>query len=104
MDMLATAETYLRKDFPDDNGWLIVDDFEFHFGKANKLIVNVMKILGIANVHTGQAQQEMKPKFNVEFRKLCVPEHCSTTGKISGENLNSPTGQIITANFPSNHC
>ena len=71
MDMLAAAETYLRKDFPDNNSQLVVDDFKLDFGKANKLIVNAMKLLGFANVQTGQARREMlKPKFNLGFQKL----------------------------------
>ena len=103
MDMLATAETYLRKDFPDDNGWLVVDDFEFDFGKANKLIVNAMKLLGIANVQTGQARCEMlKEKFNPEFQKLCNPENPFTNGKFFGDNLSNTTAQLISANKVQN--
>ena len=103
MDMLASAETYLRKDFPDDNGWLVVDDFEFDFGKANKLIVNAMKLLGIANVQTGQARREMlKEKFNLDFQKLCNPEHPFTNGKFFGDNLTNATAQLITANKVQN--
>ena len=98
MDMLASAETYLRKDFPDDNGWLVLDDFEFDFGKANKLVVNAMKLLGIANVQTGQARREMlKEKFNPDFQKLCNPEHPFTNGKFFGDNLTNATAQLITA-------
>ena len=76
MDMLAQAETYLRKEFPDDNGWLVIDDFHFDFRKANKLIVNAMKLFSIANIQTGQARHDMlKPKFNADFQMLWDPEH-----------------------------
>ena len=95
MNMLATAEMYLRKDFLDDNGWLVMNDFEFDFGKANKLIINAMKLLGIANVQTGQARREL---LKAKFQKLCNPEHPFTNGKIFRDNLTNATAQLITAN------
>ena len=90
MDMLAQAEIQLKADFPDDEGWLIVDDFSFDFPKANKLMTNAMKILGMANVQTGQACRSMlAPKFKLEFRRLCDKTNGFEDGMFFGPSLDS---------------
>ena len=70
MDMLASAEAQLRDTYPDDEGWLVVDGFQFDFPKTNKLIVNAMKLLGMANIQTGQARRiQLMGKFKPEFQE-----------------------------------
>ena len=56
MHMFASAEISFRCDYPNDEGWLIIDDFRFDFPKCNKLLTSAMKLLGMANVQTGQGR------------------------------------------------
>ena len=102
MDMLAQAEVQLRQDYPEDEGWLMIDEFSFDFPKANKLITNAMKILGMANVQTGQARRAMlAPKFRHEFRQLCNRENPFEDGLFFG-SLDSATQLISDANKVQN--
>ena len=99
MDMLAKAEIQLRTDFPDDDGWLVVDDFQFDFPKVNKLMTNAMKILGMANVQTGQARRSMlASQFKQEFRWLCDRSNNFEEGMFFGPSLNSATALLTDAN------
>ena len=99
MDMLAQAEIQLRADFPNDEGWLIVDDFQFDFPKANKLRTNTMKILGMANVQTGQARRSLlAPKFKLEFRRLCDKSNGFEDRMFFGPSLNSITALLSDEN------
>ena len=99
MDMLAQAEIQLRADFPDDDGWLVVDDFQFDFPKANKLMTNAMKILGMANVQTSQARRSMlASKFKQEFCDLCDRSNNFEEGMFFGPSLDSATALLTDAN------
>ena len=99
MDMLCKAEMVLRRDFPDDDGWLVWDDFTFDFVKANKLIANAMKILGIANVQTGQARRLLlKPKFSQDVQKICNEEYPFPDAMFFGENLSATAATASDAN------
>ena len=99
MDMLAQAEIQLRADFPEDDGWLVVEDFQFDFPKANKLMTNAMKILGMANVQTGQARHSMlSSKFKQEFRHLCDRTNYFEEGMFFGPSLDSAMALVTDAN------
>ena len=81
-DMLASAEACLHEEYSEDDGWLIVEGFQFDFPKCNKLIVNAMKLLGMANIQTGQAHRiQLMPKFKPEFKKICGRNHPFHNGK-----------------------
>ena len=98
MDMLADAEIILRRHYPDDHGWLVWDDFTFDFAKANKLIANAMKMLGMANVQTGQARRLLLvDRFKPDFQKLCDKNNFEG-GNLFGLNLNAATSLISDAN------
>ena len=87
----VTSWICLCEEYPEDDGWLIVDGFQFDFPKCNKLIVNAMKLLGMANIQTGQAHRiQLMPKFKPEFKKLCDHNHPFHNGKFFGPSLNSP--------------
>ena len=99
MDMLAQAEVQLQVDFLEDDGWLVVEDFQFDFPKANKLMTNAMKILGMANVQTGQARHSMlASKFKQEFRRLCDRSNNFEEGMFFGPSLDSATTLVTDAN------
>ena len=99
MDMLCKAEMVLRKDFPEDDGWLVWDDFSFDFVKANKLIANAMKILGIANVQTGQVRRLLlKDKFSPDCQKICNEEYPFHNAMFFGENLSATAATVSDAN------
>ena len=90
MDMLASAEARLHDEYPEDDGWLVVEGFQFDFPKCNKLIVNAMKLLGMANIQTGQAHRiQLMPKFKPEFKKLCDHNHPFHNVKFFRPSLNS---------------
>ena len=95
MNMLAEAEIQMKSDYPDDEGWLVVDDFSFDFPKANKLMTNAMKILGIANVQTGQSRREhLKGKFFEPFKKLCNTSNGFEEGMFFGPSLDAATSLL----------
>ena len=99
MDMLAQAEVQLWVDFPEDDGWLVVEDFQFDFPKANKLRTNAMKILGMANVQTSQARRSMlASKFKQEFRCLCDRTNYFEEGMFFSPSLDSAMALVTDAN------
>ena len=99
MDMLTQEEIQLKSEFPDDEGWLIVDNFSFDFPKANKLMTNAMKILGMANVQTSQARRSMlAPKFKQEFRRLCDKSNGFEDGMFFGPSLDAVTALLSDEN------
>ena len=103
MDMLAQAEIQLKADFPDDEGWLVVEDFTFDFPKANKLMTNAMKILGMANVQTGQARCSLlTSKFKQEFKRLCNKSNSFEDGMFFGPSLDSSTALLSDENKVQN--
>ena len=61
MDMLADAEIILRRDYPDDHGWLVWDDFTFDFAKANKLIASAINV--------GHGQRANRPSTQTSLGK-----------------------------------
>ena len=103
MDMLAQAEVQLKADYPDDEGWCVVDEFSFDFPKANKLMVNAMKILGMANVQTGQARCSLlAPKFKQEFHRPCDKSNGFEDGMFFGPSLDSATALLSDENKVQN--
>ena len=103
MDMLAQAEIQLKTDYPEDEGWCVVDEFSFDFPKANKLMTNAMKILGMANVQTGQARRSLlAPKFKQEFRRLCDKNNGFEEGMFFGPSLDSATALLSDENKVQN--
>ena len=72
MDMFASAEISLRRDYPNDEGWLIIDDFKFDFPKCNKLLTSAMKLLGMANVQTDRGDTCYSPRNLNLNSKSCV--------------------------------
>ena len=98
MDMCANAESKLRQIAPTDNGWLNNDDFTFDFPKANRLLSSVAKILGIANVQTGQARRLLlSPRFKPDYKKLCNPSMPFIDGKFFRPDFNATTSLITDA-------
>ena len=103
MDMLAQAETQLKSEYPEDDGWCVVDEFSFDFPKANKLMSNAMMILGMANVQTGQARRALlAPKFKQEFRRLCDKTNGFEKGMFFGLSLDSATALLSDENKVQN--
>ena len=83
MDMCATAKSKLRQIAPEDNSWLNDSDFMFDFPKANRLLSSVAKILGTANVQSGQARRLLlSHRFKPDYKKLCNPSMTFIDGKI----------------------
>ena len=98
MDMCANAESKLRQIAPADNGWLNDDDFMFDFPKANRLLSSVAKVLGIANVQTGQARRLLlSSRFKPDYKKLCNPSMPFIDGKFFGPDFNATTSLITDA-------
>ena len=103
MDMCASAEIILHLDYPGDEGWLSLDDFKFDFPKCNKLLTSAMKLLGMANVQTGQGRQLLlSSKFKPEYKKLCNRDQPFTDGKFFGPSLDSPVAFLSTENKVQN--
>ena len=99
MDMLTTAEGRCRQISPKDEGKLVLNEMEFDFPEANRLLAQSMKILGMANVQTGQARCSMLAhKFKDEFKKLCDPANPFVEGKFFGPTLDTATALIANQN------
>ena len=98
MDMCVNAESKLRQIAPEDNGWLNNDNFMFDFQKANRLLSSVAKILGIANVQTGQAHRLLLIHcFKPDYKKLCNPLMPFINGKFFEPDFNVTTSLIADA-------
>ena len=103
MDMCATAEISLHKDYPGDEGWLIIDDFRFDFPKCNKLLTSAMKLLSMANVQTGQGRRLLLAnKFKPEYKKLGSRDQPFTDGKFFGSSLDASVAFLSAENKVQN--
>ena len=99
MEMLSLAEEKCLQVAPDDEGKLVLDEFEFDFLRANMLLATSMKILGIANVQTRQARCELlASKFKQEYQKLCKPENPFQGGKFFGPTFDTATALVTNEN------
>ena len=99
MDMFATAEADVRSKDPDADGWLVNDQgVSLDLPKANKLLINMARLLGTANVQTGQARRSMLiHKFKEQFKKLCVRSNHFTDGMFFGPDFNAAMALISDA-------
>ena len=103
LDMLAAAEQKIRAEYPDDNGWIIYEDFRFDLPKATKLLLTAMKILGIANFQTGQYRRLLlADKFKSDFKRLCDKDQPFTEGKFFGPSFDAATSVITSQNKTQN--
>ena len=99
MEMLSLAEEKCLQVAPDDEGKLVLDEFEFDFPQANMLLATSMKILGIANVQTGQARRELlASKFKKEYQKLCKPENPFQGRKFFGPTFDTAAALVTNEN------
>ena len=99
MDMLANAEITCREEDPEADGKLSLDNMLFDFPLANTLMKDAMKLLGIANVQTGQYRRELlTSKFKDTHSKLCDNNQPFTGGKFFGENFDASTALITGEN------
>ena len=99
MDMLAKAEITCREEDPEADGWLSLENMTFDFPLANTLMKDAMKLLGIANVQTGQYRRELlTSKFKDTHAKLCDNNQPFTGGKFFGENFDASTALITGEN------
>ena len=99
MHMLSTAKIQCKQEDPDSGGILELDGFEFNFPKANNLMCNAMKLLGIANVQGGQHRRELlKDKFKGNYAKLCHKNSPFEGGMFFGENFDAATSMITGEN------
>ena len=97
--MLSLAEEKCLQEAPDDEGKLVLDEFEFDFLRANMLLATSMKILGIANVQTGQARCELlASKFKQEYQKLCKPENPFQGGKFFSPTFDTAAALVTNEN------
>ena len=99
MDMFATAEADVRSKDPDADGWLVNDQgVSLDLPKANRLLINMARLLGTANVQTGQARRSMLiHKFKEQFKKLCVRSNHFADGMFFGPDFNAAMALISDA-------
>ena len=99
LDMCANAEATLRNEYPEDEGWGVMDDFTFDFPKANRLLVNVAKLLGMASMQTGQAwRAKLQYKFKPEYKTLCDRNQPFIDGKFFGPSFNATAALVTDSN------
>ena len=99
MDMLTNAEITCREEDPEANGKLSLDNMLFDFPLVNTLMKDAMKLLGIANVQTGQYRRELlTSKFKDTHSKLCDNNQPFTGGKFFGKNFDASTALITGEN------
>ena len=99
MDMLTSAEATCLQEAPDDGGKLELEELQFDFPRANMLLAQAMKILGMANIQTGQARRLiLASKFKDEYKKLCDPDNPFVNGKFFGPDLDTATACLASQN------
>ena len=99
LDMLMTTKQQCLATSRGDLGKLILDaqdeenedaEFSFDFPGAIELAVNSLKLLGMANVQTGQHRRaKLASKFKPEYQKLCGRGQDFPDGKFFGSNFNA---------------
>ena len=95
LDMCSKAEGQVREAAPDDDGWVMYEHFGFDLPKVNRLLTNMAKILGMANVQTGQARRALLAyKFKPDFKRLCDRDQPFQDGKFFGPNFTNATSLI----------
>ena len=63
------------------------------------LLATSVKILGIANIQTGQARRELlASKFKPEYQKLCKPENPFQDGKFFGPTFDTVAALVTNEN------
>ena len=99
LDMLVNAETEVRAIVPADKGIIHHDDFEFDLPHARDMLLKSLKILGIANIQTGQARHTLLlPKFKPDYQKLCDTSHPFVDGKFFGPSFSATAALIRDVN------
>ena len=73
LDMLHKADAKVHAIIPEDEGVICHNDFEFDIPCARDMLLKFLKILGIANIQTSQAQcLLLLPKFKTDYQKSSV--------------------------------
>ena len=106
LEYLVTAKNQCLASSPEDDGKLVLEaqeegeeDFCFDFPKAVDLVINALKLLGMANVQTGQNRRaKLAAKFKPEYKKLCSRGNNFPDGKFFGPNFNTAVALVTNKN------
>ena len=103
LDMVIKAEEYCKEAWPEDSGSLVMENFEFDFPASRNYVLSALRLLGMANVQTGQARRALlTSKFKPDFQKLCDRDKPFTDGKFFGPNFNATAALVRDTNQAHN--